>query len=326
MTPWIVTLGESLIDFVADEPGSLVSVGGFRKAAGGAPANVAACVARLGGRSAFVGKRGNDAFGEFLEATLRQAGVDTRWFTPLQAPTGLAFVALDHAGQRDFVFYRHHAADTQLAAADVDGLPWGEIGILHVGSVSLAVDPARTATLHAVDVARRRGIPVSFDVNWRPALWPDPAQAHGLILDVLSHCDILKVNEEELRWLTGQTHPADGADALHQMGPWLVLITLGAEGAWYSCRMLDAGGEGDLIRGHVPAPRVPTVDTTGAGDAFIGAFLTRFAGGVPVSGGPRALRPEQLADWTTFAVRVAALTTTRRGAIPALPSLDEVEG
>jgi fructokinase len=316
----VLALGECLIDFVATAPGSLQMAPAFEKAAGGAPANVAACVARLGGSSAFVGKRGDDAFGDFLERVLQECGVDTRWFTRAPARTALAFVSLDERGERDFLFYRDGAADTLLSPADIVDEMWHGACALHVGSVSLAVEPSRGATLHAIHEARRRGVRVSFDVNWRPALWPTVSEARPLIEAVLALSDIVKVNQEELALLTGTDDPPKGAFALHRFGTKVVLVTLGADGAFYSCRPEDAVTSNAPRCGHVPAPRVEAVDTTGAGDAFVGAFLyelSRHPDGLP--------QPAHVRNWTEFAVRVAARVTTRRGAIPAMPTRAEVE-
>ncbi|MBX5437794.1 MAG: carbohydrate kinase, partial [Alicyclobacillaceae bacterium] len=244
----VVTVGESLVDFVPTKVNDeRTAVGGgagaavdwplpaFQPLPGGAPANVAACVARLGGRAAFVGLRGDDVFGAALEKVLRGVGVDTRYFRVTgRAKTGLAFVALDAHGDRSFSFYRDPSADMLLTAADVPLEFIAEAGILHVGGVSLAAGPSREATLYAAREAKRRGVFVSYDPNWRPALWPNPAEGVDVLQHLFPFCDLVKVNREELRLLAGTDDPQEGAARFHAHGVRLALITLDKDGCYFS--------------------------------------------------------------------------------------------
>ena len=168
----ITALGELLIDFtpLGDSPAGQPL---FEANPGGAPANVLTALARLGGRGAFLGKVGDDRFGRFLAQALTEHGVDpTGLRFSSEAPTTLAFVHLDRHGDRSFSFYRHPGADTTLTAEEVDRRLIEEGRIFHFGSLSLTDEPARGATLHAVEYARARGKIVSYDPNWRPPLWP----------------------------------------------------------------------------------------------------------------------------------------------------------
>jgi fructokinase len=318
----VITLGESIIDFVSTRAGRLETAAGFEMAAGGAPANVAACVARLGGESAFVGMRGTDPFGVFLNNVLADAGVDTRFFSTTEgAKTGLAFVSIDNDGDRHFEFYRDPGADTRLSSADVP-MHMLSGNILHVGSVSLSTGPARAATLSAVQHAHANAGFVSFDPNWRPALWTDVSDGLHMIKEVFPYTDVIKVNREELELLTGSSDPEHGAGYFHQAGISTVLITLDKDGCFYSCdgRGHDIYGQ-QTFSGAVPGRSVTAVDTTGAGDAFIGSFLYKLS---QVSS-LRQVSAQTLQDWIEFAVAVSALVTTRRGAIPAMPTREQVE-
>ena len=200
----IVTLGDALIDFLPTTSGPAVGVSAYTPAPGGSPANVAACVAHLGGAAAFVGCRGEDSFGERLRVALADYGVDVRWFLPRPgSQTGLAFVELDATGERRFLFYGTPAAHTLLRPEDVPGDVIAAAAVLHVASISLSAEPARSATLRAVEMARAGGAVVSFDVNWRPQFWPDTDAGRQQVLALLQQCDLVKVNRDELAWLTG---------------------------------------------------------------------------------------------------------------------------
>ncbi|MCL6446346.1 MAG: hypothetical protein K6T83_23350, partial [Alicyclobacillus sp.] len=211
--------------------------------------------------------------------------------------------------------YWDPGADTLLRPEDIPLDAISAAGMLHVGSLSLTFDPARAATLHAVREAKARGVFVSYDPNWRPALWPNPSQGIAEIASIYPYCDCIKVNREELSLLVGTTDVIKGADFFHHQGIRLVLVTLDAEGCYYSC----VGADGGRFDGHVPGYAVTPVDTTGAGDAFMGAMLVKIA----------AMRtpwtPSAVHEWAEFAVAASALVTTRRGAIPALPTGSEVE-
>ena len=307
----VVSCGELLIDFVALRRGvRLVDAPAFRRAAGGAPANVAVGVARLGRRAAFLGQVGDDDFGHYLAETLARAGVDVRGlrFSP-DARTALAFVSLRADGERDFLFYRHPSADMLWRPEDVDRAVASATRIFHFGSISLIEEPARSATLVAMETAREHGARLSYDPNLRLALWPSPEAARAGMLRGLEHAEIVKLSREELAFLTGSSDPAAARQLWHERLQ-LLVVTLGAAG----CAYLTPQEEGE-----VPGFTVPVVDTTGAGDGFVAGLLVGLL--------------EQGLDWSKRAVEqalrlanaVGALVCTRRGAIPALPTRRQVQ-
>lgn len=311
MTNAVVCLGEALIDFVADTSGvSLVDCPGFRKAAGGAPANVAVGLARLGVPARFLGKVGEDPFGHFLARTFSEAGVDVTGlrFDP-EARTGLAFVSLQADGERDFTFYRHPSADMRLTPAEIDRASFEDAALFHFGSITLITEPSRSATLAAIEAARTAGCIVSYDPNLRLPLWPGAEAARRAMLAVMPVADVVKVSDEEAAFLHGDIESC--ARALLAQGPRLVLVTLGADG----CRYFTASGEG-----HVPGFAVDAVDTTGAGDGFVAGLLAHLA-----EGGAFPLPEPALQQALRFANAVGALTCTKKGAIPSLPTRAEVE-
>ncbi len=308
----MLSIGELLIDFVPGQPGvSLKEAVSFTKAAGGAPANVAAVVARLGGRSAFIGRVGDDAFGHWLRDTLRAAGVDTRAVVlDAAAPTTLAFVSLAADADRDFSFYRDNTADTRLAEEDLDRDLLEEAAIVHFCSVSLSREPARGTTLTAARMARQAGAVVSFDVNWRPPLWPDEASGVTSIREAMAFADVLKLSESELELLTGSQEAGAAAELLGDRLR-LVLLSRGAAGV----QVVTAAGITD-----VPAFPVKPVDTTGAGDALAGAFLHELARNRDLlADGPALLAALRRAN------AVAALSTLKPGAIPSYPDSPELQ-
>ena len=315
---YIVCLGELLIDFVPEVNGqALADVTSFQRAAGGAPANVAAAVAKLGGDARFIGKIGRDPFGDFLVRTLDEVGVHTAVVQTDEAKTGLAFVSLRADGERDFLFFRDPAADMLLRADEVQAQWLEDAAVYHFGSVSLIAEPCRTATLDAARRARDFGALVSYDPNVRLALWPSADAARAEILAQLPLADVVKVSEEEIEFLLG-VDATTGAQQLLQRGPKVIIITLGPEG----CRVVTA--RQDVV---IPGTPVAAVDTTGAGDSFVGGML--------LSAGGAWRTPANIVDVLAetgaaeqvfaFANRVGAITTTRRGAIPALPTLAEVQ-
>lgn len=310
----IVALGESLIDFVPAGKNEL-GMPLFSCNPGGAPANVLAMFSKLGGKSAFIGKVGRDAFGQFLISNMASAGIDTSGV--LQDPevhTTLAFVQLDEHGDRSFSFYRDPGADIMLRTEEVSGKLISDCRIFHFGSVSLTAEPCRSATLNAAAAARAAGALISYDPNYRPLLWDSEAYAVAEMKAAIGLSDVLKVSEEELRLLTGKSDLAEGAEELAAMGPAAVLVTLGAGGAFYY-----TAHQSDLL----PTYNVKTVDTTGAGDAFLGALLWRLR-----EKSARQLAQLSRTEWISavqFANASGSLTTTRKGAIPAMPDRESIE-
>lgn len=311
--PAVICLGEVLTDFVAlDVTLPLQRATNFQRAAGGAPANVAVGLARLGVSVAFIGKVGGDAFGRSLRETLAAEGVDERGL--VQAPaaqTALAFVGSDGHGGREFVFYHHGMADTLLHADEVDRDLIANASIFHFGSVTLAAEPSRTATIAAARWAHERGCLVSYDPNVRLEVWDSPRQALDSILEILGVVDVVKVSADELAFLTGTSDASAACRVLLERGPTAAIVTLGGGGCYY--QTVNSSGQ---VRG-IP---VDAVDSLGAGDAFMAGLLAC------LSAHPAALADDdQLVPALHFANAVGAITTTRFGAIPALPTRAEVE-
>lgn len=303
----VMCLGELLIDFVPIVTGcDLASAETFKKAAGGAPANVAVGLSRFGVASGFMGRIGDDGFGRFLVQTLVEAGVDTRALLPTDAaPTALAFVSLRADGEREFLFYRSPSADMLFSPEDVNEAALAQAKMLHFGSIGLISDPSRSGTLHAVETARRLGLRIAYDPNLRLRLWPSAEAARAGMRLGLSHAEIVKIGEEEIHFLTGLHDPIAGARSLWHDRLRLMAVTRGAEG----CLWLTPEAEG-----AVPGLAVEAVDTTGAGDAFMAGLL---AGLLELGDGP--LGAAALDRICLFANAAGAVTTTARGAIPSLP-------
>lgn len=307
----ITTIGEILIDLTQthiDENG----IAHFAANPGGAPANVAVAAKKLGAETAFIGCVGNDLYGNMLRDTLVQHGVNTDGLQVTdRANTTLAIVMVDDRGERSFSFYRKPGADTQIdaarAARDAE-----KAGILHFGSVSLTDPACREAVTAAVRAAKKAGALISYDPNYRASLWESEEEAVRQMRAVLPLCDLVKISDEETGLMCGVKDPAAALEKLAVLGVRLAVVTLGAHGAMWRC--------GDLT-GTVPGFSVKVADTNGAGDTFFGAFLSRIA----ARGGIAGLTAEEISGFVRFANRAASLTTSRPGAIPAMPSLREVE-
>ena len=310
----ITAIGEILIDLTQtgkNEQG----VPTFAANPGGAPANVVVAAARLGASTAFIGKLGRDSFGGYLRQVLEENGVDHSGLQESDSPTTMAIVSVDEAGERSFRFLR--GADCEMVPEDVDEDLARNSKILHFGSVSLTQGIARSATIFTARAAHRSGMLVSYDPNYRPALWRTKQDALEWMSLPLPLVDIIKLAEEELPLLVGTGDLESGSRILaEEHGVRLVMITLGAKGVF--CRWQD---ETFTVSG-VPVKKV--ADTNGAGDTFMGAVLSRLCrrGDHPLE---HLERPE-LEEILAFANRAAALTCSRSGAIPAMPTLAEVEG
>jgi fructokinase len=308
----VVCFGDLLIDFVPTVTGKgLADAPAFVKAPGGAAANVAVGLARLGVSSAFMGKVGEDPFGHFLADTLAAEGVGVgalRFETA--ARTALAFVSLRADGEREFLFYRHPSADMLFRPDEVDESVIAAARALHFDSISLAAEQPRQTALHAVSLAQARGKLISYDVNLRLPLWADAGTANRVIREGLARADVVKLSDDELDFLTGSREPATLRRTLWHDSLQLAVLTMGGKG----CILFTARGEW-----HVPSIPVTAVDTTGAGDGFVAGLL---AGLLERSG----LRDDDsLVAICRFANAVGAITTTERGAIPSLPTRGRVE-
>ena len=309
----VVAIGESLIDFTPSGENEL-GMQLFARNPGGAPANVLAMNAKLGGKTAFIGKVGKDDFGAFLKKTMSDAGIDVSGLAETaEVPTTLAFVQLNEKGDRSFTFYRKPGADVCLTQEEVSDTLLHNCRIFHFGSVSLTDEPCKTATLYAAQKAKQAGAVISYDPNYRPLLWNSEQRAKQEIINALPLADIVKVSQEEMTLLTGETELSKGAKALARHGAAVVLITLGPQGAFYH----TPTGSGLL-----PTYDVMTVDTTGAGDAFLGALLYRIADRTLPQ-----LKEMERDEWEAilaFANAAGSMTTTAKGAIPAMPTLEQI--
>ncbi|BCM88344.1 fructokinase [Abditibacteriota bacterium] len=310
----VVCFGELLVDLVSEAKDvSLGDAGGFLKAPGGAPANVAAGLSRLDTPASFVGQVGNDPFGRWLRDVLRQERVDVSYLgqSP-HARTTLAFVATRGDRRKDVCFYRNPGADAELSSADLDFAMFEGARLFHCGGVSLSQSPCREAQMVAARVAKERSLLVSFDPNWRPSLWGDHDEARWVLWEMVALSDIVKVADEEWEFFTGTTDLAEGATKIRAVGPQLVIVTLGAQGAYFNC----VAGQG-TVEGF-PSQ---VVDTLGAGDSFMAGLLHQLVAQPTLQ---NSLNPTQLGKVLRFANACGALTTQKAGAIPALPTRDEV--
>jgi fructokinase len=309
-----VCFGELLVDMVSDADTGLAQAPRFLKAPGGAPANVAVGLQRLGIATAFVGQVGDDPFGHWLRDILRDDKLDTQYLRLSEsARTTIAFVATRSDGKKDICFYRNPGADAQFAPSDFDPAVLAEARVFHCGSVSLSLQPCRDAQFAAVRQARDAGALISYDPNWRPSLWPDLDAAHQLVWQMMSLSDVVKVADEEWVFVTGTADFAAGAEKIRAEGPQLVIITRGAQGAYF-----NAAG----VEGEVAGFRTRAVDTLGAGDAFVAGLLTRI---LEADSLQSTLHMPVLRDIVTFANACGALATQQPGGIPSLPTRREVE-
>jgi len=308
----VVCFGEMLIDFIPTISGvSLIDAPAFKKTPGGAPANVAVGLSRLGISSGFMGKVGDDPFGHYLVNTLVANNVDTLSVRySCEARTALAFISLTENGERDFSFYRNPSADMLFSSNEVDESTIKLGKMFHFGSISLIVDPCRTATIYALKIAKKNGLTISYDPNLRLNLWPDAKTAKEGIMYGWQFANVIKVSEEELYFLSHEDDLIKGVMNLWHTDLKVVLITRGALGCTYITP--DYYGE---VSGY----KVKVVDTTGAGDGFMAGLLK---GILKV---PDALRNQnELESICRYANAAGALTTTRRGAIPGLPTQDQI--
>jgi fructokinase len=309
----VYTIGEILIDFFPSEIGvPLKEVQSFTKQPGGAPANVAVTVSRLGGNASFIGKVGQDAFGDYLTDVLKQNQVDIHHlFRTAEANTALAFVSLQENGEREFSFYRNPSADMLLDKEELNELVFSAADILHFCSVDLIEAPVKYAHLAALEKMQQAGGTIVFDPNVRLNLWPNPEMLKQTIQEFLPYADILKISDDELAFITGKDSEEAGLAALLETEPKLLIYTKGKNGA-------DLYFKGE--KASVEGISVQAVDTTGAGDSFIGSFLYQIAG----KAAWEDCSLDEIREMGTFANRVAALVTTRPGGMQSIPSLQEV--
>lgn len=308
----VIALGELLIDFTMNgesEQGNHL----FEACPGGAPCNVLAMLNKLGKKTAFIGKVGNDQFGTLLRKTLNEVGIDTsNLFTDDEVNTTLAFVHTLADGDREFSFYRNPGADMMLKEDEIDEDFLSQATIFHFGTLSMTQDEVRAATKKAVKSAKQSGALISFDPNLREPLWSSLELAKEQMEYGFSQCDILKISDNEIQFVSGKEDYDEGIKYLqdkYQIP--LILLTMGKEGsrAYYKGMRVERSGFS-----------VKTIETTGAGDTFGGSALNYI-----LEHDFYNLTEEDLGELLSFANAAAAIVTTKKGAILAMPEREEVE-
>lgn len=312
----VLCLGELLIDFICvDIDSSLVEGANYLKKAGGAPANVTAAIAKLGGEAYFGGSVGEDAFGVFLKNTLEEAGVNTSMLKLNKGEnTTLAFVSLKANGERDFIFNR--GADESYNLSDEELSALKDYKVLHFGSATALLGGKLKETyFNAMKLAKKEGRFISFDPNYRTDLWKGRIEEFiKLSKECISMADFVKVSDEEARLLTGKEDLKEASNGLIELGASAIAITLGKEGT------LIAVEGGNII---VPSIKIKSVDSTGAGDAFVGAVMYKLA---KVENPKEEVKSiNKMKEVIAFGNKVGAIVCTKLGAIAALPTLNEVE-
>ena len=308
----VVALGELLIDFAMSgqsEQGNNM----FEACPGGAPCNVLAMLNKLGKKTAFIGKVGNDQFGKLLKDTIEGIGIDTKGLLmDDEVRTTLAFVHTFPDGDRDFSFYRNPGADMMLSENEVDVDMIHNTRVFHLGTLSMTDEPARTATKKALDEAKKAGCLISFDPNLRPPLWKSLDTAKEMMEYGFGYCDILKISDNEIQFVSGKEDYDEGIQYLQEKYDIpLIFLTLGKDGsrAYYKGMRVEKEGF-----------QVNTIETTGAGDSFCGSAIS----GV-LDKGIDKLTEADLAEILTFANAAAAIVTTKKGAIRSMPELEEIK-
>ena len=309
----VTALGELLIDFTENGTSSQGNTL-FEANPGGAPCNVLSMLTKLGKKTAFIGKVGNDQFGVQLKSALEEVGIDTRNLVmDEKIHTTLAFVHTFADGDRDFSFYRNPGADMMLTKDEVQKDLISSSRIFHFGTLSSTHPGVREATRSALDHAKKEGLLISFDPNLREPLWDSLEDARREIAYGMNYCDILKISDNEMEFMTGTTDYTAGVAKLRETYSIpLILVTLGKEGsrAYYKNCMVEAA----------PFLQENTIETTGAGDTFCASILNYI-----LEHGLNSLSEEQLKEMLTFANAAASLITTRKGALRVMPSKKEVE-
>lgn len=309
----VVALGELLIDFTSNGlsgQGNMM----FEANPGGAPCNVLSMLANLGKKTAFIGKVGQDIFGQLLADVVRNQGIDVSNLSfDKEVSTTLAFVHTKEDGDRSFSFYRNPGADMMLRRDDIDAELIKDTRIFHFGTLSMTDDEVAGATKYAVDKAKAAGAIISFDPNYRPLLWKDANKAREGIWYGISKCDVLKIADDEIEFLTGKSDIDEGIAAIKdKYSPKIICATLGKNGSkvYY----------GDKVVFAEPFVRDDTIETTGAGDTFMACVLN-----FVLENGIDDLSEDKLYDMLRFANAAASIITTRKGALKVMPTRQEVE-
>ena len=316
----VVAMGELLIDMTNNgksEQGNAM----YEANPGGAPCNVLAMLKKLGHEVAFIGKVGDDIFGAELRGVLQDIGIDTKGLvTDKEVRTTLAFVKTFEDGDRDFSFYRNPGADMMLKKEEIDDDLLKNTGIFHFGTLSMTHEGVREATLHAVKTAKDAGALISFDPNLREPLWKSLDEAKEQVLSGMSYCDILKISDNEIQWLTGEVDYTEGVKKIYEKFDIpLITVSLGKEGSRAYYKKEDEK-DGFLMVEVPPFLQKNTIETTGAGDTFGGCVLHYI-----LEKGLKGLTASDLEEMIRFANGAASIITTRRGALRVMPEKEEVE-
>ena len=301
----LVAIGEALIDFIPTEKGcSLGEVDTFHPVTGGAPANVCGAYTKLGGTSEMITQLGNDAFGDKIEKDLKGFGIQTEHIIRTdEANTCLAFVSLMEDGNREFSFYRKPSADMLLQKQDINEKWFENSFALHFCSVSLGEYPMKYAHKTAIEYAKKAGAIISFDPNIRLPLWNDHKALKNTVLEFLPYADILKISDEELEFITGYKTIEQAKDILFKGNVKVVIFTKGAEGAEVYTNHMKATSEGKKVK---------ALDTTGAGDAFIGSFLYQ-------------LSEQKAVEYMNFSNTYCAYSVQGKGAIASYATMEDMK-
>lgn len=309
----VTALGELLIDFTengkSDQGNPL-----FEANPGGAPCNVLAMLAKLGHKTAFIGKVGNDFFGEQLDAAITEVGIDSAYLRKdEEVHTTLAMVHTYPDGDRDFSFYRNPGADMMLTEAEIPETLIKDSKMFHFGTLSMTHEGVRAATKKAVGIAEEAGAIISFDPNLRPPLWKSMDEAREQVLYGLEHCHILKISDNEIQWLTGESDYTDGVKWIRERYQIpLILVSMGKQGSRAYFK--------EIMAEVKPFLQKNTIETTGAGDTFCGCVLHYIC-----EHGLSELTEENLREMLSFANAAASLITTRKGALRVMPEPEEIK-
>lgn len=307
----VIAIGELLMDFTTvgrSAQGNEI----FEACPGGAPSNVLSILNKIGLKTGFIGKVGNDQFGMLLRTVLDELGIDTsNLATDQEVNTTLAFVHTGPGGERDFSFYRNPGADMMLSKNDIDPDYVTSARALHFGTLSMTHHDVRQATIKALEIAKDAGMLISFDPNLRPPLWDSLDNAKMQIEKGLEYCDVLKISDNEVEFLTGEKDYDKGIAKIRETyGTPLIFLTLGPNGsrAYYKDLRVEA-----------PGISVNSIESTGAGDTFCGTALSRV-----LAYGLDNLDEQKLLETLQLANAAAAIVTTRKGAIRSMPEVSEV--
>lgn len=314
----VISIGEALIDFIPHEKGvALKDVSNFFRVAGGAPLNVAAAVAKLGGKAQMLTKLGVDGFGDHILEEVSPLGVDvSKVLRTKEANTALAFVSLKEDGERDFSFYRNPSADMLLNESEINKEWFNDCHSLHFCSVDLIDCPMKEAHKKAIDCAIDNNSIISFDPNVRLPLWNSEDECRKAILEFLPFAHIVKISDEELEFITGFNNIEDAKEVLFNGSVKMVIFTKGKDGAEIYTKDKVVSIEGNVVE---------VVDTTGAGDSFIGAFLFKLLENEVDLDGIDKLSCDTIRDYLLFANHYAAYSTTKKGAIASYANLEEIQ-